>query len=192
MITSAVKQIGGEPIVQTAYITYLQQYNCYQDFADCGYRLFSVSIPFATCTINEIEPFPALSEDVFKKETPDFEIIDESVKKILDACPDALIFPRISVNLPMRWEGEHSDELCYGSYGEHKCVCFASSCVCVYADRPYVVHASKLHLFLHTADEGEYNFKISDKETFVDIFTPKNYLFPCHLKAGQSLLFEIK
>lgn len=67
---------------------------------------------------------------------------------------------------------------------------FTASDVHVYADSPCVVYASKSHLFLHTADEGEYNFTADENKTFIDVFTQKAYTFPCRLKAGQSLLFE--
>lgn len=134
MISSCVKKVGGvptfiindKPASQTAYITYFEDKNCYQDFADCGYNLFSVPIMFASRTVNEADPAPVFVEGIYENEEPDYSILDESINKILKACPDAYIFPRVNVNLPIRWEDAHPDELCFESYGEKKCACFAS------------------------------------------------------------------
>ena len=67
---------------------------------------------------------------------------------------------------------------------------FKKSGVRVYANRPCVVYCSQSYLFLHSADEGEYDFSDGKKRTFVDMFTKKQYTFPCVLKSGQSYLFE--
>ena len=134
MITSCVKNVGNvptflindKPVSQTAYITYFEDKNCYRDFADCGYNLFSVPIVFASRTINEADPAPVFLNGIYENEKPDYSILDESINKILTACPCAYIFPRVNVNLPTRWEKSHPDDLCFESYVENKCACFAS------------------------------------------------------------------
>ena len=41
-----------------------------------------------------------------------FEVFDREVRRILDVCPDAMIFPRINCSLTREWEDAHPDELC--------------------------------------------------------------------------------
>ncbi len=134
MTTSSVERVGGVPTLHidgvpvpgAAYLTYFPRRNRYGDFAAAGYRLFSLPLYFAEDTINQQSPCPPFDKGIFDTALPDFAHVDEEIGRILAACPEAYIFPRVNVNLPRAWEAAHPDELCDGSYfGEHR-VCFAS------------------------------------------------------------------
>ena len=134
MIHSKIERVGGTPmlvvngetVIPMAYITYFQEKNCYKEFAQKGYNLFSVQMMFATRSVNEESGLPPFQEGIYEKDEPDYSIIDRNFRRILDVCPDAYIFPRVNVNLPRKWERDHSDELCFGKYSDYRCACFAS------------------------------------------------------------------
>ena len=52
--------VDGEILPPDAYITYFTENNCYSDFADAGYKLFSLPVFFSSKTINEISQAPCL------------------------------------------------------------------------------------------------------------------------------------
>lgn len=118
--------VDGEPIVSNAYITYFTHNSRYDDFAEMGYKLFSLPIIFASKPFNEISQAPCFGRPVFDNEEPDFSVVDDDINKILKACPDALIFPRINVSLPERWELANPDELCDTGKAEIHRPCFSS------------------------------------------------------------------
>ena len=104
--------INGEPYAAAAYMTYLEKFNKYDDFADKGYKFFSVPVLFSGRWIsitNGLTPFKKGIFDV--KGAPDFSLFDEAVEKILEACPDAYIIPRVNISMPVWWEKENPDEL---------------------------------------------------------------------------------
>lgn len=120
MITSSVKDINGIPtliindevVAPNAYITYFIENARYDDFTEAGYNIFSVPIYFATRGIQEMNEIPPFAPGIFEKEEPDFSIADRTFRQIIDACPNAYIFPRVNVTLPLRWEQENEQELC--------------------------------------------------------------------------------
>lgn len=134
MVTSKIESLGGvpmlfvndEPVVPMAYITYYQEKNRYRDFAQAGYSLFSVQMMFARRTVNEQFGLPPFYDGIYENEEPNYAAIDRDIRRVLDACPNAYIFPRVNINLPRRWEREHPEEMCYEKYGEDYCACFAS------------------------------------------------------------------
>ena len=130
MITSEIRVIDGNPtlfingeqVLENAYITYFIKKARYGDFAEAGYKLYSVPLYFATRGIQEINEIPPFDDGVFEnKDAPDFSIVDRAVNQILEACPDAYIFPRVNMSLPLWWERENPDELCdYGNISMDK------------------------------------------------------------------------
>lgn len=118
--------VNGKPIPEMAYITYRLEHNCYDDFALSGVRLYSVNLNFSEMPINERAPVLVFQKGIFEKNEPDFGIVDKNFAQILEAAPDAYIFPRINVNLPESWEKSHPDELCDTGCGERRRVSFAS------------------------------------------------------------------
>ena len=103
MTTSKIAPLGGvptlfvdgKPLPGVAYITYFTDNNRYADFADAGFRLYSLPVFFAAQTINERSKFPPFMPGIYDNGTH-FEIFDREIRRILDACPDAMIFPRVS------------------------------------------------------------------------------------------------
>ena len=119
MTTSRVSEHGGvptlfvndKPITAVAYMTYFTSNNRYSNFSQAGFRLFSMPVFFASQTINEISKFPPFMPGIFDN-GEHFDIFDNEVRRILNACPDAMIFPRVNCSLPREWEDAHPDELC--------------------------------------------------------------------------------
>ena len=138
IISSCIKLLGGvptlfvedKPITPTAYITYITEKNCYSDFAGAGIKLFSLPVFFCSHTFSEVSQLQAFTPGIFDGETPDFSLFDRQIEEILEACPDAYIFPRVNVNLSPAWEEAHPDELNDTPYERHplskRRVCFSS------------------------------------------------------------------
>ena len=118
--------INGTYVSEMAYITYRPEYNRYSDFEKAGVRLFSVNLNFSEMPLNEYAPVLVFQKGIFEGDEPDFSIVDRNFDQILNACPDAYIFPRVNVNLPRKWEEGHPDELCEKGYGERTRFSFAS------------------------------------------------------------------
>ena len=120
MITSEITNKNGYPQVcingeiqdGLAYITYLTENNRYIDFAEAGFRLFSVSVFFGFNHLNEHSGLDVFKKGIFDKDEPDFSLFDADIKQILDVCPNAYIFPRINVSLSREWELLNPSELC--------------------------------------------------------------------------------
>ena len=106
--------INGEPHAAVAYMTYLEKFNEYADFAAAGYKFFSVPVLFSGRWISITNGFTPFKKGIFDdKASPDFSLFDEAVEKILKACPDAYIIPRVNISMPVWWEQENPDELNY-------------------------------------------------------------------------------
>ena len=104
--------INGEPHAAVAYMTYLEKFNEYDDFAAAGYKFFSVPVLFSGRWISITDGLTPFKKGIFDvKGAPDFSLFDEAVEKILAACPDAYIIPRVNVSMPLWWEEENPDEL---------------------------------------------------------------------------------
>ncbi len=104
--------INGEPHAAVAYMTYLEKFNEYDDFAAAGYEFFSVPVLFSGRWISITDGLTPFKKGIFDvKDAPDFSLFDEAVEKILEACPDAYIIPRVNISLPVWWEEENPDEL---------------------------------------------------------------------------------
>ena len=110
--------VNGKAVPEMAYITYKTANNRYENFAKAGVKLYSVNLNFSESPINEIAPVLVFQKGIFEADEPDFSIVDKNFDEILSVCPDALIFPRVNVNLSLEWERTHPDELCeYGMHG---------------------------------------------------------------------------
>jgi beta-galactosidase len=119
--------VNGKAVEGAAYITYYTHKNCYDDFATEGYKLFSMPVFFAGRSINAITGIPPFGPGIFDdKDHYNFTVFDNDVKKILDACPDAYIFPRVNMTLPLWWDRENPDEMCDTGFRDEKRVCFSS------------------------------------------------------------------
>ena len=164
MITSEIRMIDGNPtlfingerVVENAYITYFRKKACYADFAKAGYKLYSVPLYFATRGITEINEIPPFDDGVFEdKDNPDFSIIDRAIEQILAVCPDAYIFPRVTMSLPLWWEKENPDELCdYGNVSmDKRRPCFSS-------DKWLCETKRELALFIEHIEKSPYRDRV--------------------------------
>ena len=54
-----------------------------------------------------------------------------------------------------------------------------------------MVYACENYAFLHTAEEGVYEFTVNGKQEFTDLFTGKKCTFPMQLPKGVSFLFGV-
>ena len=118
--------VNDEILAPDAYITYFTRNNRYKNFSDLGYKLFSLPVFFSSKTLNEISQAPCFGRAIFDTETPAWDILDGEFRKILDACPDALIFPRMNVSLNETWELANPDELCDTGRAPIHRPCFSS------------------------------------------------------------------
>ena len=102
--------VNGVPFPAAAYMTYLEECNDYASFAGAGYRLFSVPVLCAGRWINSAVDGKPFHKGIFdEKEAPDFSALDASVRRVLSACPEAYIFPRINLSAPLWWIAEHPE-----------------------------------------------------------------------------------
>ena len=95
--------VDGESLAPVAYTTYFDECGEYQDFAEKGCRMYFVNVSFTTLPINNMTGFSPFLSGVFENEEPDFSELDKNVSRVLEVCPDALIFPRINISMPGRW-----------------------------------------------------------------------------------------
>lgn len=118
MLTSAIRihgsnpilYIDGQPTAAMAYTTYFEERSRYEDFIDAGYRIFFVNISFTKAPINNFTGFTPFRVGVFEDPSrPDYSEFETAVQKILEKCPDAVIFPRIYASMPRWWTESHPD-----------------------------------------------------------------------------------
>ena len=120
MVTSEVRIINGrprlfidnKPQIPCAYMTYFEERACYKDFADIGYNLYSLCASFSGLPLNNGTGFAPHYGIFDVKGKPDYGRFDGYVKDIVQSCPDAKIFLRVWVSMPLWWIEEHPDEVC--------------------------------------------------------------------------------
>ena len=169
--------VNGEPIAANAYITYIAEKSRCADFEAAGYKLFSVPVWFAGITINDMGQIPPFTKGIFDNETPDFSVVDRHIRDITAVCPDALIFPRVNMSLPRRWENENPDELCDFGFTENRRPCFSS-------DKWLEDTRELLKLFIEHIENSDYRenivgYQIADGNT--------EEWFPYDMKGSKGL-----
>ena len=104
--------VNGEETAAMAYTTYFEERSCCADFSKAGYRIFFVNASFTRLPINSCATgFSPFRIGIFEdNERPDYSEFEREVRRVIAACPDAIIFPRINVSMPSRWVDEHPDE----------------------------------------------------------------------------------
>lgn len=103
--------VNGVPLPGMAYITYFTEKNRYDDFAAAGVKLFSLPVFFSEQPLNEHGRTPKFADGIFEN-GEHFEIMDREMERLLQAAPNALVFPRLNCALPRAWELANPDELC--------------------------------------------------------------------------------
>lgn len=141
--------VNDRPITGFAYITYRTNEARYDDFNAIGCRLYSLPVFFGGQTINETSQIPPIAPGIFDSESPDFSSFDLDIERIISSCPEAMIFPRVNLSLPERWERENPEECCDFSYREHHRACFSSELWAAETKR-------LLKLFIDHVERAEY------------------------------------
>ena len=85
------------------YTTYFEECGAFSDFIRHGYRIFFVNVSFTTAPINSVTGFSPFLVGVYEGNESNYAPFDQQVSRILDECPDALIFPRINISMPRSW-----------------------------------------------------------------------------------------
>ena len=120
MIKSEIRLKGDYPVlyvdgVETApvaYTTYFEENARYEEFASYGFKQFFVNVSTTTKAINTTHTdFSPFRVGVFDGESPDYSEFEDSVRRILAVCPDALIYPRINISMPSLWVEKNPGEV---------------------------------------------------------------------------------
>ena len=113
--------IDGSPVAAMAYTTYFEERSRYLDFVKAGYKIFFVNVSFTALPINPKTGFTPFVAGIFEdRDHPDYSEFEDAVRKILRACPDAVIFPRIYVSMPSWWSKEHPSEVIMTEVGDER------------------------------------------------------------------------
>ena len=101
---------GETPFPAAAYMTYLEEYSRCDDFARAGCRLFSFPVLFAGRWISVTDGLTPFGKGIFDDpRSPDYSGFDNSVRRILEACPNAYLLPRVNVSAPAAWLNTHPE-----------------------------------------------------------------------------------
>lgn len=104
--------IGGKCEPACAYITYFDERSHCDDFAKEGYEIFSLCASFSGLPLNSVTGYSPLFGIYDIKGKPDYSRFDSNVRKIIESCPNAKIFPRVRVSMPLWWVEENENEVC--------------------------------------------------------------------------------
>lgn len=95
--------IDGRPVPGMAYAAYGPSPKVFEEFGAAGVRLFSV---MGTPTSHGY----GLAADCWLEPGHyDYTQLDQRFRMVLDACPDAYLFPRLYVSAPPWWLAEHPE-----------------------------------------------------------------------------------
>lgn len=104
--------VEGKPTAAMAYTTYFEERARYTDFIEAGFKIFFVNISLTMLPINPDTLFTPFTVGVFEDEHKrDYSEFENSVRKIVSECPDAIIFPRIYVSMPKWWIDSHPNSV---------------------------------------------------------------------------------
>ena len=121
--------IDGVDTCAMAYTTYFEERSHCADFAKIGCRLFFVNTSLTALPINSAATgFSPFRVGIFENmDEPDYSEFEREVYRILKACPDAVIFPRIYVSMPKWWVSTHPEECVLTEKGGYREMLFSDS-----------------------------------------------------------------
>lgn len=113
--------IEGRTVPTLAYMTYFEERNDYAAVAGEGVELFTVSLSIGNQALNTTTGCIPQTGGIFsEKGKPNFEIADRSIRQIVEACPNACIFPRVFLCMPQWWIDENPTEVTDVAYGKRR------------------------------------------------------------------------
>ena len=124
-----ILMIDEKPACAMAYTTYFSERSCHEAFIRAGYRIFFVNVAFTKSPINSFATgFTPFRTGVFEDpQAPDYSEFEENVRRILHACPDAVIFPRIYISMPRWWTDTHPDDVIPTNKGGYREALFSDA-----------------------------------------------------------------
>lgn len=122
--------INGNPIFPSAYLSDFPQQFRYRNMYDLGIRIFGCQVSLGDRWVGLYKNQKVRLDRYNIWQAPgkiDFDIMDESIKEILEVAPEAYVLPRINCNSPSWWDSFHPAETCR-TYGEGlpQCQSFSS------------------------------------------------------------------
>ncbi|MDR3144831.1 MAG: hypothetical protein LBU21_00985 [Treponema sp.] len=106
--------VNGDPIPFGSYACYLDDKARYEDFALAGCRLYTFPAYFTGRGINTSSNIGPFRKGIYDKENEsDFSEFDREAERIVRACPEAFIFPRVCMTMPAWWDEKYPDECNY-------------------------------------------------------------------------------
>lgn len=104
-------EVEGKIINTNAYVTYFTENETYADFTSAGYDLYSICTYFTILPINEDTGFTGARSGIFEhKNAPDYSEFDNDMALLLKKNPNAMVFPRIYISMPLWWVKENPKE----------------------------------------------------------------------------------
>ncbi|MFA6815402.1 MAG: hypothetical protein WCS73_03820 [Lentisphaeria bacterium] len=105
--------INGNAMFPMAYISYCPENKYYRQMAQHGVHVYSLSLTLTNKWINRSKKqVKHKTREIWRGvDDLDFDVIDESIKKILDEDPNAWIFPRIYCDSLDWWDKLHPKEV---------------------------------------------------------------------------------
>lgn len=105
--------VNGEPRFPMAYMSYFPQPFRYQQAAEHEIHAYSLSLTLTDKWFNRLRQ--RVSHNVRGiwrgPDDLDFSVVDRAIAEIVDADPQAIIFPRIFCDSPAWWDQLHPDEV---------------------------------------------------------------------------------
>lgn len=98
-------RLGYEPFMIPCFETYQPAVHYFRQFAETGTRLYSFNTNASACDYGHSTP-TWLEPDVW-----DYSGLEERIRMVLDADPDAMIMPRINLGTPRWWLEQYPQEL---------------------------------------------------------------------------------
>jgi beta-galactosidase len=120
-------EVDGMALAPSVYVTYHAAAGRYRAFRQAGIRIFSLPVYMGDRGINSLSGIRPFRPGAWKAEQVyDFSAAEEDFVRLVTAVPDALILPRVYLDVPAWWERNHPEELSRDYHGTAVRQSFAS------------------------------------------------------------------